>query len=102
MNFSILAALRKYLSVKQSQPGHIRIKFSMGIMKDAEALKLAQSPPEMPAAVTDVQLNLFSRTLSIEYDEAIILPALLEELITTESDTRASEILKDLHEVVYV
>lgn len=102
MDFATIASLRKYLSIKHSLPGRIRIKFALGIMKDPEALKLAQSPPEMPAAVTDTNLNIFSRTLLIEYDAEQIPPALLEELIVTESDTRAEEIVEELHQLLFV
>lgn len=101
MDFATIARLREYLSVKHSLPGHIRIKFSLGIMADPEALKLAQSPPEMPDAVTNVDLNIFSRTLLLEYDANRVAPALLEELITTGDDDRAAEIVEELHETLF-
>ncbi|WP_018123748.1 HMA2 domain-containing protein [Desulfovibrio oxyclinae] len=101
MDFSTIAKLRKYLSIKHSLPGRIRIKFSLGIMKDKEALALAQSPPEMPDAVTETNLNLFSRTLLIEYDAEQVPPHLLEELITTDDDDRAAAIVKELHEILF-
>ncbi|QJB56958.1 HMA2 domain-containing protein [Pseudodesulfovibrio sp. zrk46] len=101
MDFATIASLRKYLSIKHSLPGRIRIKFAMSIMNDPEAMKLAQSPPEMPPAVTDTQLNLFSRTLLLEYDAEQIPPELLEELITTDDDARASEVVEELHGLLY-
>ena len=101
MDFSTIAALRKYLTVKHSLPGRIRLKFSMSIMNDPEALALAQSPPEMPAAVKDTSLNIFSRTLLIEYDAAQVDPAMLEELITTDDDERAAELVEALHQTLY-
>lgn len=102
MDFGTIATLRQYLSIKHSLPGRIRIKFSMGIMKDPEALKLAQSPLEMPEAVKDAKLNLFARTLLLEYDADRVPPALLEELVTTEDDGRAEEIVQELHDLLYV
>lgn len=101
MDFATIATLRKYLSIKHSLPGRIRIKFSLGIMKDPEAMKLAQSPPDMPDAVKDTSVNLFARTLLIEYDADRVPPALLEELITTPDDDRASEIVQELHEILF-
>lgn len=101
MDFETIASLRKYLTVKHSLPGRIRIKFSLGIMKDPEALKLAQSPPDMPDAVTKVDLNIFSRTLLLEYDPERIDPALLEELINTDDDSRASEIVEMVHQTLF-
>lgn len=102
MNFSTIATLRKYLTVKHSLPGRIRIKFALAIMSDPEALKLAQSPPDMPAAVTDTKINIFSRTLLIEYDADQVSPALLEELVTTDNDDRAAEIVEELHSTLFV
>lgn len=101
MDFATIATLRKYLSIKHSLPGRIRIKFALGIMKDPEALALAQSPPEMPDAVTETKLNIFSRTLLIEYDAEQVPSALLEELITTDDDDRAAEIVEELHNSLF-
>jgi len=101
MDFTTIATLRKYLSIKHSLPGRIRIKFSAGIMKDPEALKLAQSPPDMPDAVKEAKVNIFSRTLLLEYDADLVSPDLLEELITTEDDLRAAEIVESLHEKIF-
>ncbi len=101
MDFATIASLRKYLSIKHSLPGRIRIKFSLGIMNDPEALQLAQTPPEMPDAVTNTELNVFSRTLLIEYDADRVPPALLEELISTDCDDRAAEVVTELHGLLY-
>lgn len=101
MDFSTIAMLRKYLTIKHSLPGRIRIKFSLGIMKDPEAMKLAQSPPDMPDAVKETKVNVFARTLLLEYDAELVPPALLEELIITEDDDRAAEIVEELHEILF-
>lgn len=101
MDFETIATLRKYLSIKHNLPGRIRIKFSLDIMKDPEALKLAQSPPDMPDAVKETKVNIFSRTLLLEYDADLVPPSLLEELITTEDDDRAAEIVRELHEILF-
>jgi len=98
MDFATIAMLRKYITIKDSKPGQIRLKFALAALKDPEALKLAQSPPEMPDAVTKTQLNIFSRALHIEYDAEQISPDLLEELIVTGDDDRATEIVQNLHE----
>lgn len=101
MDFETIASLRKYLTVKHSLPGRLRIKFSAAIMKDPEALKLAQSPPEKPDALIDTKLNIFSRTLLIEYEADRLNPAFLEELIETDDDQRAAELVQALHNQLY-
>lgn len=101
MDFETIARLRKYLSIKHNLPGRIRIKFSTAIMKDPEALKLAQSPPDMPDGVKEAKVNIFSRTLLLEYDADLVPPVLLEELISTEDDDRAAEIVAELHDKLF-
>ncbi|WP_029896088.1 HMA2 domain-containing protein [Desulfohalovibrio reitneri] len=101
MKFDAIASLRRYISIKHSLPGRIRIKFSKDILQDPDALDLVRSAMDLPSAVTDTKLNPFSRTLLIEYDPATVPPGLLEELITTSDDERASTIVEQLHEKLY-
>lgn len=101
MDFQTIAELRKYLSIKHSIPGRIRIKFDKAIIADPKALALAKTPPQMPEAVTGTDLNIFSGTLLIEYDHSQVAPSLLEELITAESDERAAEVVEELHSTLY-
>lgn len=101
MNFETIARLRKYITIKKSAPGRINIKFSLGILTDKEALKLANSPLDMPAAVLDAKVKMFSRTMQIDYDAAQVDKNVLEELVTTNSDIRAAEIVQHLHSSLY-
>ncbi|GEM_PF-1080843 len=101
MDFQTIAKLRKYLSIKNSIPGRIRIKFDRAIIGDPEAVKLVKTPPKMPKAVKGTDLNFFSGTLLIEYDDTQVAPSLLEELITAESDERAAEVVEALHCKLY-
>ena len=101
MDFATIANLRKYLSVKTSAADSIQIKFSMSIMSDPEAMRLAQSPPKMPDAVHNTDLNLFSRTLTMQFDPERISSPLLAELVSTGDDTRAAEIVEELHSTIY-
>jgi hypothetical protein len=101
MDFETIASLRRYLSIKHSLPGRLRIKFSEKLLWDQDALALARSPLDVPKAVTDTRLNIFSRTLLIEYDHSLVSPDLLEELITCEDDTQAAAIVEQLHVALY-
>jgi len=101
MDFATIAKLRKYLSVKHHIPGRIRISFDRAIMVDKEALTLAKSAPEMPDAVTSAKVNIFSKSLKVEYDASRVAPALLEELINAPSDAAAADVLQRLHVVLY-
>lgn len=101
MDFSTLAQLRGYLSVKHHLPGRIRIKFDKALLVNPEALKMAKSAPEMPDAVTNTSVNIFSGSIVVEYDADQIDPSLLEELINAPSDEAAADVLERLHAVLY-
>ena len=101
MDFAAIAKLRKYLSVKHHIPGRIRIAFDKSIITDPEALELVKSKPEMPDAVKKTTLNIFSKSVMIEYDADRVSPNLLEDLINAPTDEAAEEVLKKLYAVLY-
>ncbi len=101
MDFVTVAKLRKYLSVKHHIPGRIRIVFDKSIMHDLEALELVKSAPDMPAAVKKTSVNIFSKSVVIEYDADIIPPTLLEELVNASSDVEAEEVTRKLYALLY-
>lgn len=101
MDFTTVAKLRKYLSVKHHIPGRIRIGFDKSIITDPEALALVKSAPKMPDAVKKTSLNIFSKSMVIEYDEKKVPPQLLEDLINAPSDDAASAIVEKLYSLLY-
>lgn len=101
MDFKTVAALRKYLSVKHHIPGRIRIVFDRSIMIDPEALALVKSAPEMPDAVKKTSVNIFSKSVVIEYDANKIPPSLLEDLVNAPTDDVATEIVEKLYALLY-
>ena len=101
MDFATVAKLRKYLTVKHHIPGRIRITFDKAIVTDLEALQLVKSAPEMPDAVKKTSLNIFSKSIVIEYDAQRVPPDLLEELINASSDDEAAQIVEKLYSLLY-
>ncbi|WP_147820778.1 hypothetical protein [Salidesulfovibrio onnuriiensis] len=101
MDLQTIARLRKYFTIKKSTPGRLKIKFDRAVIADPEAAKLANRPPQMPKAFKGTDLNIFTATLTIDYDEEQLTPSLLEELITAESDERALEVVQELHSELY-
>lgn len=101
MNFEKIAQLRQYLSVKHSLPGRLRVKFSKSILTDKIALELIESGLDFPKAVTRTKLNMFSRTLLIEYDTKKVSQNLLEGLINALSDQDAGQYVARLHGELY-
>ncbi len=101
MDFITVARLRKYLSVKHHISGRIRIAFDKSIITDPEALALVKSAPKKPDAVKKTSLNIFSKSIVIEYDEKKVPPQLLEDLINAPSNEVASGIVEKLYSLLY-
>lgn len=101
MDFLTIAKLRKYLSIKHHIPGRIRIKFDKSIIDDPKALSLAKEAPEMPDVVKKTSLNIFSKSIVIEYDAKRVPPDSLERVINAPSDEAAKAAVKQLYAVLY-
>lgn len=101
MDFLTIAKLRKYLSIKHHIPGRIRIIFDKSIIEDPNALSLMKEAPEMPDAVKNTSLNVFSKSVVIEYDTQRVAPESLEKIINASSDEAAKAAVKQLHAVLY-
>ena len=101
MDFEKIAQLRKYLSVKHSLPGRLRVSFSKKILTDKIALSLIDSGLDFPKAVTNTKLNMFSRSLLIEYDVKRVSQCLLEGLVNAKTDEEAGQYVAKLHHQLY-
>lgn len=101
MEFDKIAQLRKYLSVKHSLPGRLRVKFSKKILTDKTALSLVDSGLDIPGAVEKTKVNIFSGSLLIEYDAKKVSQGLLEGLINASSDEEAGQYVAKLHQELY-
>lgn len=102
MDFSTLAKLRKYLSVKHHLPGRLRLQFDKAILTDPEALEMTKSAPDMPAAVTKSSINMFSKSVLLEYDTGAIAPELLEAIIHAPDEESAAAALECLYSTLYM
>lgn len=94
MNIQQLTALRKYITIKNHTDGHIKIQFSMQILADQNAMSLIkeQKGNSLPSAIHKTSFNLFTRSLQMDYDTAIIVPQELTEMLTTTSKARFEEL----------
>jgi hypothetical protein len=97
MKLDSLFHLRKYLKLKNHEPGRICVKVNPSVLADP-AVRDLSSMDEKPPGVHKVKLSVLSRTVSIDYDPRLIPPKLLEELIVTQDRDRGRHILADLGE----
>ncbi len=100
MNFNTLAKLRNYLSIKHHVPGRIRVKFDQAIVADPDAMGYINQNTALPPGVYSMRLNKLARSVVVEYDNRLISPELIEELVRTRQEARAVEILRELDNVL--
>ncbi len=102
MNLQALIALRKYITIDSHSEGTIVLSFSLKVLGDSEAMTLIQEMKneKMPKAILNSHLNLFARTVELEYDTNYILPDEFEEFLTTRNRSRFEELVKKYTEVL--
>lgn len=102
MDVQTLAKLRKYISIVKHVEGHIDLKFSAKILSDKNAMSFIEEHKKqtVPAAITRSSLNIFTRTLSIDYDVKSIVPKEFDELLTTRSYPRFEELSQKYEKVL--
>ena len=101
MDFGEISKLRKYLNIKQSHPGRLRIQFSNDILDDDEAIDFISSDFDLPEAITKTKLNMFSKSLLILYDPKKLPQNLLEQLLLVKDDALADNIATQINLALY-
>lgn len=98
MDFNLLMELRQHLTIKHHVPGRIRIKFGLKLLADprVQALKTEMVNKKPPSCIKETKLNLFTRSLVIEYDPDIVDSEKLHEALTTKDETRFQELAVEL------
>ncbi len=102
MNLQALIALRKYLTVLSHSDGSIKLSFSLQVLSDSTAMTLIKEMKgqKMPKAILDTNLNIFARSLVLNYDTNCIVPSEFDELLTTRSRSRFEELVEKYTEVL--
>lgn len=92
MDFLEIASFRKYLNIKQSLPGRMRIKFSDALLNDQKAVELFSSEIDFPAVILQIKVNMFSKTALILYDHNKLPQTCLEQLILVQGNEEAKKL----------
>jgi len=97
MTFETIYSLRKHLSVKEHRPGLLKLKIDLAVLADPNLSGLP-SFDAPPPGVNNVRVSMFARTLTLDYDQGLLPPDLLEELVSTKDDDRFQDIVTDLEQ----
>jgi len=72
MELSLLADLWEYLAVEKHVPGRLSLKVDLAVRNHPKAATLSRSGVSGLAAIRKTRLNIFTRTLVVEYDTALL------------------------------
>ena len=98
MDLRLLMELRQYLTVKKHEPGQIKVKFSLSAMTHPRIRELLEF--DAPSrGIKDTRLSLMSRTLTIVYDPGLIRPQVIDELFSTDDESRFQAAAQELAQV---
>lgn len=95
MKLNHLAEVRNYLTVAHHVPGRIRVKFKLTLAGHPLIKEITQSDLPLPEGIVGTRLNLFARSVVVDYDPDMISPELLDEMLRTEDDRRAMELVQE-------
>lgn len=100
MDFSEIAKLRKYFTVKHSIPGRLRVKFSKDLLNNQEVVEFFEKS-DLPPTIATVTINMFSKSLLIKYDPQVLSQNSLEQLLTVATDSEAESIALQINDILY-
>lgn len=83
-------------------PGRFRVKFNMSVISNPWIWKLSsQKIDEIKNLVpgfTKIRINLWAKSLIVEYDRTRISPELIDELFSVSNNDRRKQIIEELSE----
>lgn len=76
-----LYQLKQWLVIKHHIPGRVRLKFSLSILTKVARFNQFKKDIEQSDLIKSYRLNLTTGSLLVEYDEQVIPPHLIDELL---------------------
>ncbi len=92
MNPSVLAGLRKFLKVADHVPGRLRLKVDLAVLRHPAAAQLRALTPETWPGLRGTRFDVFSSTLTLDYDPHVLPGELFEEFLAAPDGDRAMEL----------
>lgn len=84
MNPQVLVELRDYLTLLDNQAGRLRLRVDLGVRNHPAASGLGSVTKDGVKGVRNVKLNIFTQTVVLDYDTAIIAPELFDALFAAQ------------------
>jgi len=96
MDLRLLAELKEFLTVKQHTPGRLKVKVDLSIRNHPKLPELQQAAKGGSAVIKKTNLNIFTQTLTVDYDSTILPFAGLQEMFASDDPDRIAELATEL------
>lgn len=96
MDLRVLAELKEYLTVKKHTPGRLKVKVSLGIRNHPKFPELQNAAKGGSSAIKKTNLNIFTQTLTVDYDSAMLPFEALQELLSSDDPDRIALLATEL------
>jgi len=94
-----LYQIKQWLTVKHHIPGRIRLKFSLSILKKVAHFNQFKESIQSSPLIKSYRLTISTGSLLVEYDEKIIAPYLIDQLLQ-DDEKQSLQALQDLIETI--
>lgn len=92
MNPRVLADLRKFLKIADHTPGRLRLKVDLAVLRHPSATQLRALTPDTWPGLRGTRFDVFSSTLTLDYDPGVMPGELFDELLATPDEARAAQL----------
>ena len=96
MDLRVLAELKEYLTVKQHTPGRLKVKVDLAVRNHPKLPELQNAAKGGSSAITKTNLNIFTQTLTVDYNSAMLPFDALDELLTSNDPDRIATLADQL------
>lgn len=98
MDLRVLAELKEYLTVKQHTPGRLKVKVNLAIRNHPKLPELQNATKGGSSAIKKTNLNIFTQTLTVDYDSTMLPFESLQELLSSDDPKRIASLATALME----
>jgi len=96
MDISVLSELKEFLAVCDHKPGRLKVRVDLAIAGHPKAAMLKKAGPGGIAGIIRTNMNLFTRTLTVEYDTQVLPYDSVHALLNDDDPDRLQQIMADL------
>ncbi|MFV0422406.1 hypothetical protein [Oleidesulfovibrio sp.] len=96
MDISILSELKEFFTVCEHKPGKLKVRVDLAIAAHPKVAMLKDAGRGGIAGIIRTNMNLFTRTLTVEYDTQTIPYDSVHTLLNDDDPARLEQVVSEL------